>query len=579
MIKEVQLKKFKRFQNETFKLNENGLIVCAGPNSSGKSTLLHALAVWSFGLSVVRQFKGDAAIRTGYKGQGAGISDDDFTPISIPDLKHLWHNLKYGGQAASYSMSVTVKWDEPNGGGMSPIERQLTMAFSLVQDRLYIKAEQSNLEPDTLVPTVVYVPPVAGIDAREEFATVPKRRAMLGRGLAGAVLRNYLYDLEEASKKEKERLRNAKGGKKLNGREMERFRSTDPWERLNAFARDTFGFDLSVVPFDASFHSILRVTIQPKRREGNSWRNSGVARDLMVEGSGAQQWLTVLTFALSPDTNVLLLDEPDAHLFTALKLELVDILKAISEKDRGPQILMATHSTEILKRHPLQGILNFGEKHPNFLVSDVQRAKLISGLGDDYSDLIEKARTSRALLFVESDSDRDILEALAANCGTKWPSNMAVLSTTDKHSDRFRVYKSLLGAIDGLRAVSIRDRDDANINTVDSETLRDKGGNFLDYPDFFPLTWRRREIENYALNYDALIASVPSCKLQLWWNERGWAWPLSSQAEEIFTYCDIKTQLELLLGKDETRKFLKQLDAKHVHRDIRTALEHIARMA
>lgn len=97
MIKEVHLKKFKRFDDGTFNLNDKELIVCAGPNSSGKSTLLHALAVWSFGVSVIRQFKGDSAVRKGYKGQGAGISDDDFTPINIPDLKHLWYNLKYGG--------------------------------------------------------------------------------------------------------------------------------------------------------------------------------------------------------------------------------------------------------------------------------------------------------------------------------------------------------------------------------------------------------------------------------------------------------------------------------------------------
>lgn len=578
MIKEVQLKKFKRFEDETFKLNDNGLIVCAGPNSSGKSTLLHALAVWSFGLSVVRQFKGDAALRAGYKGQGAGISDDDFTPINIPDLKHLWFNLKYGGQAASYSMSITVKWDELNNPSGMPVERRLTMAFSLVQDRLYIKADQSNLDLDTAIPSVVYVPPVAGLDAREEFATVPKRRTMLGRGLAGAVLRNYLYDLEEASKREKERLRKAKDGKKLNSRETEQFRKSDPWERLNAFARDTFAFELQIVPFDTSFHSILRVNVQPKKRVGNIWRNSGVSRDLMVEGSGAQQWLTVLTFALSPDTNVLLLDEPDAHLFTALKLELVDILKSISASELGPQILMATHSTEILKRHPLGSILNFGETHPKFLSNDVQRTKLISGLGDDYSALIENARASRALLFVENDSDRAILEELAKTFGTKWPLNMAILSTTDKHSDRFRIYKNLLGAIDGLKCVSLRDRDDANINTVDAITLRDKSLNTAEYPNFYPLTWRRREIENYALNFEALALKVPLKQLQKWWNERGWAWPLNTEADEIFNHCDVKIPLEALLGNNQVKVFLKQLRKEHIHNDMGIVLNHIATM-
>lgn len=580
MIKEIQLTKFKRFESETFKLNPSGLTVCAGPNSTGKSTLLHALAVWSFGVSIVRQFKGDAAIRIDYKGQGAGISDDDFTPINIPDLKHLWKDLKYGGAAASYSMSITVKWDESSNIPGLPVERSLTMAFSLVQDRLYIKAENSNLDLNSIVPTVVYVPPVAGVDAREEFATSPKRRAMLGRGLAGAVLRNYLYDLEKASKATKSQLREKKEVKKLSAGDTKKFKEGDPWERLNSYARDTFGFELSIDTFDPNFHSILRVNVQPKMFDGKKWRNSGIARDLMVEGAGAQQWLTVLTFALSPDTNVLLLDEPDAHLFTALKLDLVDILQDIALKPNGPQILMATHATEILKRHPLEQILNFGETHPKFLVNNVQRAKLISGLGDDYSELIENARASKALLFVENNSDLQVLEALAKTCGTKWPDDIAVLVTTEKHPERLKFYRHLSSAIDGLKAVSVRDRDDAPINTVDADTLRDGGCKTTDYPDFFPLTWRRRELENYALNPDALANWVLLDDLENWWTiSQGFAWPWSGANEAPLENADVKIPLERLLGPNKTKPFIKSLKKEHVHRDIITALTQIAQMA
>lgn len=39
----------------------------------------------------------------------------------------------------------------------------------------------------------------------------------------------------------------------------------------------------------------------------------------MVEGSGFLQWLSVYTLALNPSINVLLLDEPDAHLHTTLQ--------------------------------------------------------------------------------------------------------------------------------------------------------------------------------------------------------------------------------------------------------------------
>lgn len=576
MIKEVRLKRFKRFKSETFDLHRDGLIICAGPNSSGKSTLLHALAVWAFGVTVVRQFKGDDAIRSGYSGQGAGISDDDFTPINIPDLKHLWHNLKTQLPGEGYSMSISAKWDELNDSDHTVvIERELSMAFSLVQDRLYIKAEHSNLEKGSKIPSVIYVPPVAGIDAREEFATPPKRRAMLGRGLAGAVLRNFLFDLEGMSKKNRKNLEDAKGGKRLSAAELRKFRESDPWSRLNLLARETFGFELSVVPFNSEFHSVLRVLVQPKAKIGNRWQNDGVSRDLMVEGSGAQQWLTVLTFALSPETDVLLLDEPDAHLFTRLKLELVDILKDISSNSGGPQIFLATHATEILKRYPIERIISFGESHPKFLINDVQRAKLISGLGDDYAPLIEKARSSKKLLFVENDSDRRVLEGISRTCGLQWPTDIAVVANTDKHGDRLKLYRNLLEAIDGLKAISIRDRDNLNIGCIDPVDLRQKDIKTTGFPDFLPLTWRRREIENYALVAEELAKKVGYERVEIWWGQQGWAWPQDMDVETHLFDCDIKKSLSDLLAPISTEEVFRDMAQECVHNDLRTVISSI----
>lgn len=573
MISQVRLRRFKRFADQTFNLDSDGLTICAGPNSSGKSTLLHGLAVWAFGVLVLKQFKGPEAILEGYKGQGAGISDDDFTPINLPDLRHLWQNLKTQIPGEGYSMSVTVKWVDEGQN-----EQVLTMSFSLVQDRLYIKPEDSNLTPNSTIPTVVYVPPVAGLDAREEFATAPKRRAMLGRGLAGAVLRNYLFDLEQASRKQKEALKAAKGVAKLGGSALKRFRESDPWERLNSAFRNTFGVELRVDQFDPDFHTVLRVMIQPKvRLENGRWKNSGPARDVMVEGAGAQQWLTVLTFALAPETSVLLLDEPDAHLFTGLKLEMLQHLEALSSEENGPQILLATHATEILKRHDHNRILDFSGKKPSFLSGDIARAKLISGLGDDYAPLIEKARSSRKLLITENDSDRRILESLANILGMSWPAELACMSNTDKHGDRLKIYRSLSEAIDGLHAVSLRDKDNTNIGDIDESSLVHKGTSRANYPDFLPLTLRRREIENYALIPDALSRAVGQDATAQWWKARGWAWPHDPNVEEHLRECDIKDALKNLLGKTPAEKVFAALKKEEIHTDLQVVLRAICR--
>ncbi len=48
MIRRVRLGSFKRFRDQSFELHHS--IVLAGPNNSGKSTLLQAIATWKFGL-------------------------------------------------------------------------------------------------------------------------------------------------------------------------------------------------------------------------------------------------------------------------------------------------------------------------------------------------------------------------------------------------------------------------------------------------------------------------------------------------------------------------------------------------
>ena len=66
----------------------------------------------------------------------------------------------------------------------------------------------------------------------------------------------------------------------------------------------------------------------------------------MVEGSGFLQWLSVYALALNKDLDVLLLDEPDAHLHPVPQGHLTHKLAKLCENKK--QVLLATHSTTIL---------------------------------------------------------------------------------------------------------------------------------------------------------------------------------------------------------------------------------------
>ncbi len=70
MIYRVCLKNFKRFENTSFDLYPQGISLLAGGNNSGKSTLLHALAVWEFCRFVLEMERGRASLLAGYARQG-----------------------------------------------------------------------------------------------------------------------------------------------------------------------------------------------------------------------------------------------------------------------------------------------------------------------------------------------------------------------------------------------------------------------------------------------------------------------------------------------------------------------------
>ena len=65
-----------------------------------------SFTAWRFGSSVGRQSRWSVApdsFLAEHSGQGLGLGDDEFSPINVPSLKHLWTNLK------------TQRAEEPDG--------------------------------------------------------------------------------------------------------------------------------------------------------------------------------------------------------------------------------------------------------------------------------------------------------------------------------------------------------------------------------------------------------------------------------------------------------------------------------
>jgi len=574
MINSIELWRFKRFERRKITIKESEITLFAGPNNSGKSTVLHALAVWSFCVFVLRRGKGDAALLKGYKGQGYGISDEDFNPINIPDLKHLWYGLKtqIPGEEG-YSLSICLNWTHPIHG-----QHFLKISLSLTNDRLFIRSDETSLENCDALPEIVYLPPVAGLDAKEPFATPALRRAMLGRGLAGSVLRNVLFDLRKAN--DEKRAEKKKGKSKISASDLQELRDSDPWEILQDTLRRTFEFELVIGEYDETYHTALQAFTQPVEfDEGtNRYRNTGVKRDLMVEGAGALQWICVYAYAVNPETDILLLDEPDAHLHSNLQGVLIDALyKLVSRNNK--RVFIATHSREVLLNSPLSIIISFEKEKPRYLQTESDRVRMFSGLGEEYDPFINKIQKKKRILFIENDSDYRALVSIMNKLGAKQP-NIEIYPTTESHKDRRKFFSKLEKGIPGLRAVSLRDRDAKPLKEVCPDNLVDKSEKHS-LQNFTAITFRRREIENYAL-VPACIArtlGVSNDDIRSWWEETLYLPWSETPPDDALTIMDgdFKDHIhKILKSKNKTMDdFWENLNYEEIHKDLKRVVQYI----
>jgi len=493
MLDIVKLTRFKRFNDTTFKLLPTGISFLAGSNNSGKSTLLQAIAVWEFCRSILENERGKQSLLVGYKGQGLGLSAEEFSPISVASLKHLWTNLTTQniGQDG-YSLAIECKWQDARKS-----EKSLKLALALANDRLFVKQVSSNLIEGDALPTVAYLPPFAGIVSRENKMSAADRRSMIGRGLAGGIIRNLILDMQ--SENERKRAELKAGRTKIKNSDLANLRRDDPWEIFQFTMAKVFGVQLVVEPFNELFHTAIKVQCVKGDLEGNKFtrHKNFKSRDLMAEGSGFLQWISVYVLALSPNVQTLLLDEPDAHLHPSLQAQLVEALEDIV-RTTGKQVLMATHSTEILRWADAPRVMQFRDSNARYLVEPEQKISLFLGLGSDYAPKLDPLRKFKRMLIVENKSDARMLKELANRAGLAWPDNLVVWPWTGSSSERKNLFIQLRSDVPKLKAMSIRDRDDQALETIDKDNLRDKSNNFND-PGMRIRVWRRRHIENYLL--------------------------------------------------------------------------------
>ena len=96
MITQVNVSYFKRFDDERIDLSGD-VILLAGPNNSGKSTVLQAIAAWN--LSLARWKELNDFQRHGGEYARAPLARHAFAAVPLRSFDLLWRNRAYAGVA------------------------------------------------------------------------------------------------------------------------------------------------------------------------------------------------------------------------------------------------------------------------------------------------------------------------------------------------------------------------------------------------------------------------------------------------------------------------------------------------
>jgi predicted ATPase len=464
VIHSVRIRGFKRFGTEV-EFSLPGHVVLAGPNNTGKTTVLQAIAAWALALRRWRELN---YFNPGRGYPPAPISRQAFTAVPLRSFDLMWTNRLYRRN--------------------NPIEIELRHndGWSVTMEFIAASTEQINVRPKkagapaavvrNLDFRVAFIPPMTGIGIDEPVFQPPKIEQLLGLGRPGEVLRNLLVEAN---------------------------RDEVAWGQLQESIERLFGYRLQP-PDTSGAHIVADYTMVD---------SSGISRvlDIASAGSGFQQVLMLFAFLNTRPGAVLLLDEPDAHLHIILQDAIYHELRTVAARQRS-QLVVATHSEVVINAvepRELYVMLN----KPRAIANDAERSRLISTLRVLSNADVMQALDVRGVLYVEGYTDIAILRAWAAQLGHR----AETLLTTElmwkptvfeareagtgasgiKAREHFEALRLVRDDLPGLELVD----GDAHQNIRDTEII---GAGFQ------RLRWQRYEIESYLLHPNSLVRFVES---------------------------------------------------------------------
>lgn len=454
MLTKLVVRNFKLFREAEIELGST--VVFIGPNNSGKTSALQALALWELGVRRLGERYGDK--EPPEKRPGVTINRKDLVALPVPTSTMLWRDAHAFSRAHRIRIEIVVDGvteDQPWTCGLEfdyDNEESLSVRPRRVNDdkvpaRMPVPAAARRAQ-------VAFLPPMSGLIANELRLDPGAVAVRIGEGRTAEVLRNLcLQTFTERP---------------------------EAWARVNARIESLFGVTLDEPRYVAERGEIA-MSYRDRR---------GTQLDLTCAGRGLQQVLLLLAYLEARPGSALLLDEPDAHLEILRQRQIYQVLTEAAGAT-GSQIVAASHSEVILNEAADRDVVVAFVGRPHRL--DDRGSQVTKALKEIGFDQYYQAEQRGWVLYLEGATDLAILRAFSrtlehpAQVHLESPFVHYVGNQPSKAREHFH---GLREAKPDLAGVGVYDSD---AETRESPAPRE-------------LKWKRREIENYLAFPEVLLS-------------------------------------------------------------------------
>jgi len=343
----VHFHRFKAF--EQFDLNLRRFNILVGPNNAGKSTVLVAFRILAAALRKANSKRPE--IIAGPLGETFGYAIDIST-VSVAE-ENIFFNY-------DDSEAASVKFKLSNRNELTLYFPEKGACYLIADSKTVSVRSPTSFKLEFNCP-IGFVPILGPVDHNEELFREEAARRALFNYTAARNFRNIWFHYPE---------------------KFEVFRRLlcETWP----------GMDIDPPKIDYSHGKPLLYMFCPEER---------IPREICWSGFGFQVWCQMLTHLVQSDEKSLfIIDEPDIYLHSDLQRQLLGLLRNL-----GPDIIIATHSTEIITEAEADDIILINKKksrarrikHPSEL------GEIFSILGSNLNPILTQLAKTRRVIFVE----------------------------------------------------------------------------------------------------------------------------------------------------------------------------------